>query len=117
MRNDGYCGGKMLEARSELLKTLRQVRALLALPGNDFTWSSWEDGPTAIAELDRHIAAIESGQLPPRLALAVFFAPTGPIQEVSLSSGWAYEFLAISARFDVALKHVYAEPDGASNGS
>jgi len=28
------------------------------------------------------------------------FAPTGPIQEVSLSSGWGQEFLELAERFD-----------------
>jgi hypothetical protein len=84
----------------ELVEVLRQARALLARPGNDFCWSSWEDASAALAELDRHIAAIESGQPPSYLDVAVLFAPTGPIQEVSLSSGWAWEFIPLSARFD-----------------
>jgi hypothetical protein len=94
--------------QQELLNVLRQARALLALPGNDFAWSSWEDAAAALAELDRHIATIESGQLPPRLDLSVLFAPTGPIQEVSLSSGWGDEFLALAARFDAAEERVWA---------
>ena len=35
--------------------------------------------------------------------MEVLFAPTGPIQEVSLSSGWGKEFLALSERFDDAM--------------
>jgi hypothetical protein len=97
-----------MDARRELVAVLRQARALLALPGNDFAWSSWGDAPAALAELDRQIAALERGQLPPRPDLAVLFAPTGPIQEVSLSSGWAHEFLALAARFDAAAHQVWA---------
>src|SRR5262245_10154393 len=91
-----------MEARRERVAVLRQARALLALPDNDFAWSSWEDATAALAELDRQIAVIELGELPSRLDLAVLFAPTGPIQEVSLSSGWASEFLALAERFDAA---------------
>jgi hypothetical protein len=58
--------------------------------------------------LDRQIAVLEAGQLPHKLELAVLFAPTGPMQEVSLSSGWAQEFLALAARFDAAAQRVYA---------
>jgi hypothetical protein len=93
---------------AELIAVLRDARALLSLSGNDFSWSSWEDGPAALAELDRQIAAIESRQLPRRLDLEVLFAPTGPIQEVSLSSGWAVAFLDVAARFDVAVEQAYA---------
>jgi hypothetical protein len=58
-------------------------------------------------ELDGQIAAVVSGVLPPPLDLRVLFAPTGPIQEVSLSSGWAWEFLATAERFDRAVERVY----------
>ena len=34
--------------------------------------------------------------------MAVLFLPTGPIQEVSLSSGWGDEFVALADRFDAA---------------
>jgi hypothetical protein len=99
-----------VDARQQLVDVLREARALLSLPGNDFAWSSWEDAPAALAELDRQIAAIESGQLPPRLDLAVLFAPTGPMQEVSLSSGWADEFLDVAARFDTVAEQVWRKP-------
>jgi hypothetical protein len=96
-----------VDARQQLVEVLREARALLALPGNDFAWSSWEHAPVALAELDRQIADIESGQLPPQLELAVLFAPTGPMQEVSLSSGWAQEFLDVAARFDTVAERVW----------
>ena len=97
-----------MRARHELVEVLRQAQALLALPDNDFTWSSWENSHAALAELERQVAVIEDGQLPQRLDLAVLFAPTGPMQEVSLSSGWAQEFLVLAARFDAAALRVYA---------
>ena len=96
-----------MDPRQQLVEVLREAQALLALPGNDFAWSSWEDAPAALAELDRQIAAIEGGRLPPQLDLAVLFAPTGPMQEVSLSSGWAQQFLEVAARFDAAAEWVW----------
>lgn len=97
-------------AREELIRVLRDARALLALPGNDFAWASWGDAATALAEVDGLIAALEAGRLPARLDVAVLFAPTGPIQEVSLSSGWADTFLAVAARCDAAVEAVYNRP-------
>ena len=90
-----------------LASVLREARYLLALPGNDFAWSSWVDADAALTEVDGLIAALEAGRLPSRLTVSVLFAPTGPIQEVSLSSGWADEFLALAARCDVAVERVY----------
>ena len=95
--------------REELLAVLREARALLSLPENDFGWSSWPDAKTALAEMDGHIAAIEAGQLPPRLDLWVLFAPTGPMQDVSISSGWAHKFLSIAARFDSVAERLWGQ--------
>jgi len=75
---------------------------LLDLPGNDYIWSSWEDNAAATAEIDRYIESIELGRLPPRLELSVIFTVTGPMQEVSLTSGWSQEFLDLAERFDAA---------------
>jgi hypothetical protein len=94
--------------RRELTRVLQRAKALLALPGNDLSWSSWQGPDGALWELDEQIAKIEAGSLPDRLKLAVLFAPTGPIQEVSVSSGWGYEFLDAAARFDPVAERVYA---------
>lgn len=96
-------------ARRELVAVLREARGLLSIPGNDFAWSSWEDAGEALREVDGLIAAIEGGRLPPRLDMSVLFAPTGSIQEVSLSSGWAEEFLTLASRFDRAVEQAYSQ--------
>jgi hypothetical protein len=53
------------------------------------------------------VAVLESGKLPPRGDLSVLFAPTGPIQEVSVSSGWGEAFLELAERFDRAAGRAY----------
>ena len=97
----------MTATRQELIEVLREARRLLSLPGNDFAWSSWEDADAATSEVDELIAMIEADVLPRQLAVAVLFAPTGPIQEVSLSSGWAYEFIDLASRFDAVEAVLY----------
>ena len=87
----------------DLIAVMRDARKLLALPENDFTWSSWEDQRAALAEMDDHIASLERGSVP---GLSVLFLPTGPIQEVSLSSGWGEEFLRLAERFDQEIARV-----------
>jgi hypothetical protein len=89
-------------AHRPLIQILHEARALLDRPANDFDWSSWQDAAAATAELDQHIELIERGRLPARLDLSVIFAPTGSMQEVSISSGWGGEFLALAERFDAA---------------
>ena len=93
-----------LEAIAQILV---DSRALLALPKNDFSWSTWDDANEAFCEIDPLIKKLRSDEKPPRLALEVLFMVTGPIQEASLSSGWGREFLALAARFDDALARAY----------
>ncbi|MDA0159454.1 hypothetical protein OM076_04190 [Solirubrobacter ginsenosidimutans] len=84
-----------------LIDVLLEARRLIALPGNDLSWSSFVDQESALAEIDRHIERVRAGGSDTG-SMAVLFLPTGPIQEVSVSSGWGDEFLALAARFDSA---------------
>jgi hypothetical protein len=90
--------------RATLLAVIDEIRVLLALPDNDYSWSSFGDAEAALAELDDLRAGVVTGH-PDVFTLRVLFTVTGPIQEVSLSSGWADEFLAIAERFDAAIGH------------
>ena len=88
---------------SALIAVMRETRRFLALSENDFTWSSWNDQPAALAEIDEAISALQKGSIP---NLSSLFLPTGPIQEVSLSSGWGEDFLRLAGRFDDELGKV-----------
>lgn len=89
-------------ARAKLRDVLLEARSLVARPGNNFDWSCWEDAPAALREIDGLIGALGRGETPARRSLSVLFAPTGPLQEVGLSSGWAGAFSALADRFDAA---------------
>jgi hypothetical protein len=88
----------------ELVKVLREAREFLARPDNDFVWSRWDSAADAIREFDALTAQIVSGDTSHRSDLELLFAPTGSIQEVSISSGWGEEFLTLAARFDAVIK-------------
>ncbi|MDR3221245.1 MAG: hypothetical protein LBU46_04445 [Candidatus Accumulibacter sp.] len=89
--------GNPLGALSHVLESALE---LVSLPDNDFSWSSWENAAEAQAEITSLLDLVRSGALPEKLEVSVLFAPTGPLQEVSLSSGWAEPFLRIAQRFD-----------------
>ena len=91
----------MAGSGADLLTVLDEVKALLSMPGNDYTWSSFQDAEAAIAEIDAYAEAVRAGVRP--AVLTVLFAATGPIQEVAISSGWGDEFLAVAGRFDAAM--------------
>jgi hypothetical protein len=97
----------MSDPKRQLADVLREANVWLSRPDNDFAWSSWDNAEEALAEISAHIATLDAGKLPPKLNLTVLFAPTGPIQEVSISSGWGDEFLDLAARSDHAVKRAY----------
>ncbi|MEZ5960133.1 MAG: hypothetical protein R3C30_06845 [Hyphomonadaceae bacterium] len=89
--------------RAALIDIFERARELVALPGNDFSWSSWGDTEIAVAEIDGIIAKLQRGETPDQLTMKVLFAATGPMQELSLSSGWGNRFLQLASEFDEAL--------------
>ena len=54
------------------------------------------------AGLDGFIDGLRAGNTEPG-GIGVLFLPTGPLQEVSLSSGWGDEFCALADRYDAAV--------------
>jgi hypothetical protein len=87
----------------KLVLVLEEAEQLLALEDNDYSWSSWEDHKQALSEIDGLLSSLRSGVLPGDLNLSIIFAPTGPMQEVSLSSGWGDDFLLLAERFEDAI--------------
>jgi hypothetical protein len=88
--------------KSNLLAILDEVIRLVSLSGSNFIWTHWEDAAEALAELQSHrdrIAADDFNSLP---LLSARFGPAGPLQELSILSGWAREFINLSGTFDQA---------------
>jgi hypothetical protein len=90
------------DARVLLADVLRSALELLSLPDNDFAWSSWRDQAAATTEVASLLSLVEAGGLPDRTSVSVLFAPTGPLQAVSLNSGWADTFMKVAECYDRA---------------
>lgn len=90
-------------ARAELIAVLGEAGARLVRPDADYTWSSWLDAEHALREIDAIAAGLRAGGAP-SYALQFVFLPTGPMQEVALSSGWGDEFAALADRTDAAVE-------------
>lgn len=83
-----------------LILVLEAAIELISLPDNDFCWSRWDDAAQANGELLGMINMLNAGALPEKTSVSVLFAPTGPLQEVSLNSGWGEAFLRVASRYD-----------------
>jgi hypothetical protein len=90
-------------ARAELIAVLGEARTWLARPDADYAWSSWLGAEQALGEIDDIVAGLHAGGAP-SYALAFVFLPTGPMQEVALSSGWGDEFVDLANRMDAAVE-------------
>jgi hypothetical protein len=88
---------------SKLIAVFTEAKIFLSMEGNDYSWSSWVDAEAAVKEIDGIIATLQRGILPDAVLMRALFAATGPIQEVSLSSGWAEQFLTLAKSFDAAI--------------
>jgi len=90
---------------AELAAVLRRIAELLSRPDVDTAWSGYEPDELR-SEIDSFLEKAGAG-LPldeaGRDRLRLLFAPTGALQETSLSSGWGQEFVALATRFDDAI--------------
>jgi hypothetical protein len=91
----------------EMIETLEAVRQLVAMSDNS-PWSSRV--PASLDKLlEKDIACLRKrGDLRwfARRRLKSLFAPTGDLQEISMSAGWSEEFLVLSSRFDLAVNNL-----------
>jgi hypothetical protein len=88
---------------AKVIVILNEIQDWLSEPGNHFAWSSWDNAEAALAEIDDVIAQINQDEFAALQRLKILFAPTGPIQDVSLSSGWGEDFLRLADHFDEIL--------------
>ena len=88
----------------QLISVFVEVRKLVAREGNNFDWSSWDDASAALAEIDSVLEKLGKFGLLPDSKMSFLFLPTGPLQELSISSGWGDEFIELANRFDEAIQ-------------
>jgi hypothetical protein len=86
-----------------LIDIFQRARDLVAVPQNDFSWSSWRDSAHALEEIDGIVSRLHASEPVGHSEMSILFAPTGPMQELALSSGWGNRFLQLASEFDAAM--------------
>ena len=81
-------------------KQLSRLRYLLSQPATDVCWSNYNSADEVIKELDILEKGIASRDYTTVRRLISLLAPTGQLQEISISSGWGDEFLDIAASLE-----------------
>lgn len=90
---------------AELAAVLRGITELISRDDVDTSWSSYETDELR-SEIGSFLQKAEAGLLfneVERDHLQYLFALTGPLQETAMSSGWAYQYVALAERFDKAI--------------
>jgi len=89
-----------------LIDILNTVIHIIKSSETDVAWSSYKTVEEAVIDLTDHIDRLAQNDLSRRWDLTVLFAPTGPLQEISLHSGWEKQFLELAAQFDAAMRNI-----------
>jgi hypothetical protein len=97
------------DARKLMIEVLAASIELVSLDDNNFLWSSWNDAASAVAELRSHLDAVATSNNVNLDELSVLFAATGPMQELSISSGWGEPFVKLASYFDLASETLKAQ--------
>ena len=82
---------------------IARLKYLISLPSTDICWSSYNSVNDAIEELEKLEKGIAKQDEKSINKLLFLLLPTGELQEISISSGWADEFLVIAERLETAL--------------
>jgi len=90
----------------EVVAILDQVVHVLHLPNTDVVWSRYNSVEEAMVDIQQHIDRLRRGDLSKIDDLTLLFAPTGSLQEISISNGWGEGFLYLAARFDRAIESI-----------
>ncbi|WP_261305933.1 hypothetical protein [Paenibacillus andongensis] len=89
-----------MESQILFVEILREVRNLIDSPYTDVTWSSYNTTEEVLSAVDIYIIRLTERDNSVLSELKLFFAPTGPLQDISINSGWSNKYLDISSRFD-----------------
>ncbi len=94
-----------------LILILEATQELLQLPKNDFSWTYWHNTEEATKHISRLIRQIKVKRQLSKVDIDILFAPTGPLQEVSINSGWSELFIKVADKYDQVAKLIWPGVD------
>ena len=91
---------------NDVINVLKKTKAIIKDIDIDVAWSRFDSEEDVIAALDDHIENLLSHNFSNIWDLIILFAPTGSLQEISISNGWGAEYLALASEFDTAINEL-----------
>ena len=86
-----------------LLDVFDEVIRIVRTPNADMAWTSYNNADELVCEFRSLIEDLKRGTPGSIDKIILLFAPTGTLQEISLSNGWGELFIEMSSRFDSLL--------------
>ena len=83
-----------------LLDIFNETKCIIDRPDTDMAWTSYCNEKEFISEFNLLIDDFKRGVKGCIDRFKLLFAPTGILQEISISNGWGERFIEISDRFD-----------------
>lgn len=93
----------MADVYGRLIEILSEVKGLVNSPDTDISWSGYDSITDLLSDIDSFIEKARRHDASFTKDLKMLFAPTGPLQEISISSGWGHEFIELSLTIDKLL--------------
>jgi len=95
----------MALSSDRLVEVLSRTKELLA--GSEAAHWAALTPAEVMAIIERETNTLtESGQFHDKTELAVLFAPTGDIQEISIANHWSDEYMRLSSAIDEAMRSI-----------
>lgn len=82
-----------------------KLKKLLQDKNTDVSWSNYENVNAVLKDLDYLQKGITRKNIDSCREMLLLLALTGSLQEISISSGWGYEFLEIATSLERELKN------------
>ena len=86
---------------AQLIEIVTTLIAALRAGPQDLTWqSTYLDEAEVVADLRDHLDRLRAGDRSRLPELRFALLPTGPLQEIAVSSGWGDTYVRLANRFD-----------------
>ncbi|WP_127492981.1 hypothetical protein [Paenibacillus glycanilyticus] len=90
----------MTDNHNKIIYLLEELRARVESPLTDLFWSSYNSVSEILEEIDSYVIRLSAMDIDVMKDIQFFIAPTGSMQEISISNGWSDEFIVITEKLD-----------------
>ena len=98
-RRRGWCHPEFVDPR--LAAIVNELLEIVRAHPQDLDWQPYyEDQPELLRDLHDHAERIRSGDADRLPELKFSLLPTGPLNEIALSSGWGAAYVRLANEFD-----------------